>query len=418
MKLRHFFIPLLVLIAACNGNHSDFAIDINTGIADYRFPNEPTIAVSRKSNNNLAIAANMNWFYRSKDGGQTWNTYKVSSAAGVWGDPCLVSDNEGNFYLFHLSAPNGYEEESWLDRIVCQKWNDEKNEMEPLAFLGDSSNYKWKDKCCAIYIPKQNRFAAAWTEFDSMPGSTHNGQSNIVFSYSDDSGKSWTAPMQVNTIAGDCSLGDSTATAVALDYDADGNIYAVWPRLDSIWIKKFDATTLRWDSIEHLVSTQQNGWRYSLPGLMWCNGWPSFSIDRRSSTTEKMYCAFGLQDKRLSEIVLMTSEDKGVHWNQISLPISRNSLYFPCVRVNEKTGTVAVFHYALSSFQDTVLRAGIYVSKDGGLNFLSEVYNEPYHVSTSVFMGDYISMASSGNYFYTTWTARDNEGTHICFRKQ
>lgn len=418
MKLRHLCISLLLLIAACTGRHPDFAIDTNTGIADYRFPNEPTIAVSLNNNDDLAIAANLSWFYRSKDGGQTWNTYKISSAAGVWGDPCLVSDKEGDFYLFHLSAPNGYEEESWLDRIVCQKWNDEKNEMEPMAFLGDSSNHKWKDKCCAIYIPKQNRLAAAWTEFDSMPGSTHNGQSNIVFSYSDNGGKSWTTAMQVNNVAGDCSLGDSTATAVTLDYDADGNIYAVWPRLDSIWIKKFDVTALRWDSIEHLVGTQRNGWRYSLPGLMWCNGWPSFSIDRSASSTGKMYCAFGLQDKRLSEIVLMTSEDKGAHWNQISLPISRNSLYFPCVRVDEKTGTVGIFHYALSSFQDTVLRTGIYVSHDAGQNFTHRVNDEAYQISTSVFMGDYISMVAAGNHFYTTWTARDNDGTHICFRKQ
>ncbi len=419
MKLRHFFTPLLLFIAGCSGRHSDFAIDTNTGVADYRFPNEPTIAVSLKNNNNLAIAANMNWFYRSSDGGLTWNTYKVSSAAGVWGDPCLVSDKEGNFYLFHLSAPNGYEEESWLDRIVCQKWNDEKDEMEPVAFLGDSSNHKWKDKCCAIYIPKLNRLAAAWTEFDSMPGSTHNGQSNIVFSYSDDEGKSWTPPQQINDVAGDCSLGDSTATAVALDYDPEGNIYAVWPRLDSIWIKKFDAQTLLWDSNETLVSTQSRGWRYKLPGLMWCNGWPALAVDRsRTAPKGKMYCAFGQQEKRLSEIVLMASDDYGRHWSRITMPISRNSLFFPSIKVSEENGTIAVFHYALSTFEDTVLRAGIYVSKDGGLNFSSEVYDEPYHVSTSVFMGDYVSMATAGKYFYTTWTARDNDGTHICFRKQ
>ncbi len=114
----------------------------------------------------------------------------------------------------------------------------------------------------------------------------------------------------------------------------------------------------------------------------------------------------------------MTSEDKGAHWNQISLPISRNSLYFPCVRVDEKTGTVGIFHYALSSFQDTVLRTGIYVSHDAGQNFTHRVHDEAYQISTSVFMGDYISMVAAGNHFYTTWTARDNDGTHICFRKQ
>ncbi|MFN8285365.1 MAG: sialidase family protein [Chitinophagales bacterium] len=416
MRLSSLLLILLLFIAGCT-RHSQFAIDTNTGIADYRYPNEPTIAVAMNDNNKMAIAANMNWFYRSDDGGNTWNTYKVSSSAGVWGDPCLVSDEEGNFYLFHLSAPNGYEEESWLDRIVCQKWNEEKKTLEVCSFLGDSINHKWKDKCCAIYIPKQHRLAAAWTEFDNSPGSTHEGQSNLVFSYSDNEGKTWSLAQRINNISGDCSLGDSTATAVALDYDVEGNIYAVWPRLDSVWIKKFDAQKLTWDSTDNLVSIQPNGWRYSLPGLMWCNGWPSLAVDHKSSTG-KMYCAFGLQHKRLSEIVLMTSDDEGKHWGNIPLPISRNSLYFPCVRLNEKNGEVAIFHYALSTFQDTVLRAGIYVSSANGQSFTHDIYDEPYHISTSVFMGDYISMATAGGAFYTTWTARDNDGTHICFRKK
>ena len=37
-------------------------------------------------------ASNLNYVYRSTDGGQTWNTDNLVSSYGVWGDPVVVFD--------------------------------------------------------------------------------------------------------------------------------------------------------------------------------------------------------------------------------------------------------------------------------------------------------------------------------------
>ena len=43
---------------------------------------------------------------------------KLTSPLGVFGDPCVVANNTGDFYFLHLSDPEGMGWRTTLDRIV------------------------------------------------------------------------------------------------------------------------------------------------------------------------------------------------------------------------------------------------------------------------------------------------------------
>lgn len=83
-------------------------------------PEEVTIAINPTNPLNLAAGANIDYYYYSMNGGLTWTEGQLTSTLGVWGDPCVIFDADGNLYYSHLSnptPPSGY----WIDRIVVQK---------------------------------------------------------------------------------------------------------------------------------------------------------------------------------------------------------------------------------------------------------------------------------------------------------
>jgi len=128
MKLTNklLFISILVVLFAAShfSQYQNFLVD-GTGS-----PEEVTISINPLNPDILAAGANIDNFYRSTNGGQTWiESHLVSNLLGVWGDPVVLFDSLGNLYYAHLSnpIPPGY----WIDRIVVQKstnngvsWND------------------------------------------------------------------------------------------------------------------------------------------------------------------------------------------------------------------------------------------------------------------------------------------------------
>src|SRR5690606_35563591 len=59
-------------------------------------PCEPSIYINPVNPENIVVGSVINFYHYSFDGGKTWETDRLSSSLGVWGDPCVVSDNEGD----------------------------------------------------------------------------------------------------------------------------------------------------------------------------------------------------------------------------------------------------------------------------------------------------------------------------------
>ena len=126
--MKNYYLPLFLAFVFAS-NIIPQHLNVRVDAANSNQPEEVSIAINPTNSNQIAAAANINHFFRSSDGGLTWQTSFLTSSFGVWGDPSVIYDELGNLYFGHLSNPPfpGY----WIDRIVVQRstdnglnWND------------------------------------------------------------------------------------------------------------------------------------------------------------------------------------------------------------------------------------------------------------------------------------------------------
>ena len=60
-------------------------------------PCEPSIAMDPNNPEVVVAGSILDNVYRSDDGGTTWTKDKLTSPLGVFGDPCVVASNTGDF---------------------------------------------------------------------------------------------------------------------------------------------------------------------------------------------------------------------------------------------------------------------------------------------------------------------------------
>ncbi len=83
---------VLIIIFISSNSFSQFQ-NIRVDHPSNNNHNEVTIAINRLNPNILAGGANINNFYFSTDGGNTWDESTMSSTLGVWGDPVVLFDS-------------------------------------------------------------------------------------------------------------------------------------------------------------------------------------------------------------------------------------------------------------------------------------------------------------------------------------
>ena len=187
-------------------------------------PEEVTIAINPANPLNLAAGANISYNYASFDGGWTWTEGQISSSLGVWGDPCVAFDGDGNCYFAHLSWPPAG---NWLDRIVVQKSTDggvtyddgvgvglnPPADQDKEWLVADLTDSPWSDN---LYM--------SWTEFDAVGSSNPQDSTRVLFSRSTNSGTTWSSPIRLSERGGCCLDGDCTV---------EGAVPAVGPRANA-----------------------------------------------------------------------------------------------------------------------------------------------------------------------------------------
>ena len=134
----------------------------NVMISNVNSPNETTIIMNPLDTDILVAGANLNNYYYSSDGGLTWDHNILTSSYGVWGDPVVDVDQDGNFYFFHLSNPPSG---NWIDRIVCQKSTDNGENWSTGTYTGLNGS-KAQDKHWSVVDRTNGNIYLTWTQFD------------------------------------------------------------------------------------------------------------------------------------------------------------------------------------------------------------------------------------------------------------
>ena len=391
-----------------------FLILFSSSLALAQFPNVRISSPSSYDPEILAAGANINYFYASYDGGKNWTQKRLSSSLGVWGDPCVLFDDSGNLFFAHLSNPlQGY----WIDRIVVQRSTDNGVTWNDGAGVGFRSPRNQDKEWLAVDLTSSQyhgNIYMSWTEFDSYGSSEPKDRSRILFSYSTDSGISWSEPITISDITGNCIDSDNTAEGAVPAVGPNGEIYIAWSLNDSVYFDKSldGGKTFGRDKV---IMVQPGGWDYQIPGINRANGMPVTACDISNSPYRgNIYVLTSDQRNGIdnTDIFLVKSTDGGETWSD-EIRVNQDSTsrhQFLCwMTVDPVTGYVYVSYYDRRNTTGAATDYYLSRSTDGGDTFQDfKISDSSFTPLSFVFFGDYTNIAAYNGRVYPIWMRLDN----------
>ncbi|MDG1913473.1 MAG: sialidase family protein [Crocinitomix sp.] len=367
---------------------------------------EPSIFINPKNTNEIIAGSVMNDYYYSKDGGATWKSKSIKSKWGVNGDPCMLIDTLGRYYYFHLSNING---QPLVGGMVCQRSKKLKGKFRKEGHT--INNGKYHDKQWVSLDPRTNHIYMTWTQFDGYDSDDPEDFSHIVFSKTEDGGLTWSVPVQISNVPGDCKDNDLTAEGAVPAVGPNGEIYVAWSRNDSLWFNRSMDDGKTWFEKETYVASQPNGWVIDIPGIYRCNGLPVTVCDLSPSEHNgTIYVNWA--DQRNGEddtdIWIVKSNDKGNTWSEpkrINDDSSKNHQFLTWLTVDQTNGYLYSVFYDRRNHKDKKTDVYLVVSRDGGEKFENYKISESAFIpNPKIFFGDYTNISVHNGVIRPIWT--------------
>lgn len=377
---------------------------------------EPSIAINPRNPQNIVAGNVLNDYHYSFDAGKTWNSKKLQSEFGVFGDPCIIADSDGTFYYLHLANPDGrgYASKKFLNQIVLQRSIDGGKTWDIDTGIGKNEPTQ-QDKEWATVHPKTGQIYVTWTEFDKYGSKNPIHKSRIRFATSKDKGKTFSSPKTISVFEGDAKDDDETTEGAVPAVDLQGNIYVTWAYDDKLYFNKSADNGNTWLSKEKEIAQQLMGWAQDIPGIGRCNGMPVTGVDISTSEYNgNIYVNWTDQrnGKDNTDVFLMKSTDKGSTWSEpvkVNQDNTRTHQFFTWMSVDPISGFIYIVYYDRSRYKDRKTDVVLAVSKDAGFSFSSFIISEsPFIPVDNVFFGDYNNIATYNGIVRPIWTRYEN----------
>ena len=384
--------------------------------------NEPGIALNPINPLNIVVGVNNTYFISTFDGGNSWTEGQLFSSYGVWGDPSLVFDLNGNLYFGHLSGEPPLSGR-WGDRIVIQKSTDGGLTWSDGTYTGlNRPKFEDKDWISVDLVSSsyKNNIYAAWTEFDKLFTPDTLYKSRIMFSRSTDSGETWSEAVKISDVEGNCMDDDSTTEGAVPAIGPDGEIYIAWSGPEGIVLdRSFDGGITFGDDIFVTEQIGGWGWGYEIEGI-YGNGLPQTVCDTSHSPSRgTLYVLWADQRNGYlnPDIFLVKSTDKGVTWSEPKIINDDNSSrpqFFPWMCIDPVTGIMYIVYYNRSNTISAMTEVYLARSTDGGESFDNYLISESaFEAQFSQFIGDYTNLVAYNGKIYAVWTRSDQFGRSI-----
>lgn len=411
MKQTALFVALMLLPWLLAAQYQNVRVSSPTASQ----PEEVCIAINPATPMQMAAGSNLNYAYRSTDGGASWIQSTLTSSLGVWGDPCVVFDGNGNLYYAHLSNPPspGY----WIDRIVVQKSTNAGVNWSTGVGVGYNPPRKNQDKeWLAVDLtnsPHHNNLYMAWTEFDSYGSSNAADSSRILFSRSTDASVSWSTPVRISDKGGNCIDSDETVEGAVPAVGPNGEVYLSWSGpLGLMFDKSTDGGVTF--GVDRFVVDQPGGWDFDIPGINRTNGFPITLCDVSTSTHRgTIYINWSDQRNGLNntDIFLIKSTDGGTTWSSIKKvndDLTTTHQFFTWMTIDQTTGYLYGVFYDRRNYTGTQTDVYVARSTDGGETFENfKVSQTSFSPQASIFFGDYTGIAAFNRKVYPIWMRMD-----------
>lgn len=404
---------LALSVALCLAEPS-YAQHTNIKISSAYNPNEPSIAINTKNPAELVAGANIDNVYVSTDTGKTWTTSLLTSRYGVWSDPVIVNDTSGKFYFFHLSNPTFPSSLPWLDRMVCQRL-DAINGSWSKGSYATSDTLKDHDKEWVAVDRNTNTMYMTWTVFDKYRGTDPDDSSNILFAKSVDNGDTWSSPVRINDIAGNCLDDDSTVEGAVPAVGPNGEVYITWMNAYGLFFDKSTDGGNTWLPKDTFIDSVPGGWNYIIPGLNRANGFPFIDCDVSGGTYNgNIYINWSDQRNGVgnTDIWFASSTDGGNTWSKTKrvnddVNIDRHQ-FLNSMTVDQITGYIYILFYDRRNYADDRTDVYMAVSQDGGNTFINQKISDmPFIPFNNTFFGDYTDITAHNSIIRPIWCRQD-----------
>jgi hypothetical protein len=397
------FLTLLLSISVCAQNIQ---------ISSAGNPTEPSIMMDPNNPDILVAGSNLNYYYTSSDGGASWNVNTLTSSYGVWGDPVIDIDTLGHFYFTHLSNTLGG---NWIDRIVCQKSTNGGSTWSDGSYTGLNGT-KAQDKQWTIVDRSNNNIYMTWTEFDAYGSFITSDSSRILFSKSLDQGNSWSTPIKINQVSGDCIDEDNTVEGATPAIGPSGEVYVAWTGPNGIVFNRSLDQGNTWLAQEILVDPMPGGWDFDIPGLDRANGLPITKCDLSGGPNHgTIYINWSDQRNGSTDtdIWLTKSINGGDTWSapvRVNNDSSNKHQFFTWMDIDQTNGHLYFIFYDRRAYADNQTDVYMGISSDGGSNFQNRKISDTSFTPTNgVFFGDYNNIVAHNDIVRPIWT-RHNAG--------
>jgi hypothetical protein len=408
---------------------SFFLLLINIGFSQYteividdnNSPNEPAIQINPYNTDQLVAGANIESYYYSEDGGYTWSEGYLTSTYGVWGDPVIACDTNGDFYFFHLSNPDVG---NWIDRIVCQKSTDGGVSWNNGTYAG-LNGIKAQDKHWTSIDRNNNFIYLTWTQFDLYGSTVPEDSSHIMFSRSEDAGETWTPAIRINKTGGDCLDDDHTVEGAVPVVGPNGEVYVAWAGRkttgdDAIIFDKSTDGGDTWLNEDVFVTDFPGGWAYDIPGIYRCNGLPVVKCDTTGGIYNgTIYINWTDQQNGPddTDVWLTKSIDGGETWSEkirVNDDEPGKQQFFTWFDIDQTNGKLYFIFYDRRNYNDSKTDVYMAVSEDGGETFQNiKISETPFNPSSSVFFGDYTNICVYNNKIAPIWARADGSSMSL-----
>lgn len=383
----------------------------NVQISSANLPNEPSIMMDPKHPQYLIAASNIDNYYLSSDTGHTWTAHNLSSSYGVWGDPMIAVDTAGDFYFFHLSNPASG---NWIDRIVCQKTTDHGQSWNNGSFTGLNGT-KAQDKHWVAIDRNNNNMYVTWTQFDSYGSSDPLDSSIILFSRSLDAGQTWSTPVRINKVSGDCIDSDNTVEGAVPAVGPNGEVFVAWAGPNGLVFNRSLDQGLTWLPNEIAIDPMPTGWDYAVSGIYRANGLPVTVCDVSGGPNNgTIYVNWSDQRNGASntDIFLAKSTDGGNTWSapvKVNNDNSNRQQFFTYMAIDQTNGNLYFVFYDRRRFTSDSTDVYLALSTDGGSTFINQrISATPFYPNDQVFFGDYTNITVHDGIVRPIWTRLHN----------
>jgi len=372
----------------------------------------------------------------STNAGASWTSiqlpFPTNSLAGVkstWAfDPTATADTQGNLFVGHISSFSSVGSASGL--YVHKSANNGVSWQIPVEVSVDGAatnnpdpNYRFNDRCQIVAdtfsaSPRKDNIYAAWIKDRGL--NQPSPWSDIYFSYSTDSGASFSTPIQINN-TNFSNMANMPIPAVA----PDGTVYVSWLDYDvtvggtgTIYLDSSTDGGATWVSNRLVAAINLPPLNVTTAFLVsdaLAKGAPVLAVSPSDPNDLYLMYAYNNPANPLDEadIYFMSSTNGGYAWStaiQVNDDPSNNDQILPWMAVMRNGTIVAAWYDRRNDASDANWDVYTTTSTDGGVTFSpNQPVNDPGTAAPTpvggTWMGEYLGLTVDSRYAYFMWTS-------------